>query len=81
MVKLNVDEVLKRDGKSRYWLFNEINNRRSTKKDECQLSYTNFKRLVDQVNQSIRYKDIEELCKILECDVSELLVITKGRKK
>ena len=72
MIKLNVIEILEKKGKTKYWLFNQINNSRS-KSGNTLISYTNFQNLVEQKSQSIRYDNIEELCQILQCEISDLL--------
>lgn len=68
MIKLNVTELLKQKGKSKYWLFNELNNVGT-------ISYSNFNAMVTQKTSSIKYENIEKLCKILECEVSDLIKI------
>ncbi len=67
MVKLNVKKILEKKGKSKYWLFNELNNLGT-------ISYSNFNSLVEQKAKSIKYENIDKLCKVLECDVSELII-------
>lgn len=67
MVKLNVKKILEKKGKSKYWLFNELNNLGT-------ISYSNFNSLVEQKAKSIKYENIDKLCKVLECEVSELIV-------
>ena len=71
MVKLCVDDLLIKQKKSRYWLFNEMNNIKP-------ISYTNFNNLISQKNQSIKYESLENLCKILKCNISDILIITKS---
>ena len=67
MVKLNVKKILEKKGKSKYWLFNELNILGT-------ISYSNFNSLVEQKAKSIKYENIDKLCKVLECDVSELII-------
>ena len=67
MVKLNVKKILEKKGKSKYWLFNELNYLGT-------ISYSNFNSLVEQKAKSIKYENIDKLCKVLECEVSELIV-------
>ena len=67
MVKLNVKKILEKKAKSKYWLFNELNNLGT-------ISYSNFNSLVEQKAKSIKYENIDKLCKVLECDVSELII-------
>ena len=67
MVKLNVKEMLKQKGKSKYWLFNELNNLGT-------ISYSNFNSMVEMKTKSIKYENIDKLCKILGCNAGDLIV-------
>ena len=66
MAKLNVKSLLEKKGKSKYWLYNKLN-------DLGTISYSNFNSLVEQKAKSIKYDNIDKLCKILECDVADLI--------
>lgn len=68
MVELNVDKLLKEKGKSRYWLFNQLNSFKI-------MSYSNFLNLIDSRTKSIKYENIEKLCQILECTPNDLFII------
>lgn len=61
MLKLNVLEILKEKGKTKYWLFNQLD-----------MSYTNFNNIVTNKTKSIKYENIEKFCKILECEPNDL---------
>ena len=63
MIKLNVLKLLKEKGKTKYWLFNQLNT-----------SYQNFNNMVTNKTKSIRYQTIETLCEILECSPNDLFV-------
>lgn len=65
MIKLNVDEILKQKGLTRYKLFNALNT-------IPPISYTNFNNLLSNKIQSIKYEMIEKLCNILECEPNDL---------
>lgn len=65
MLKLNVDNLLKKNGKTKYWLFNELNK-------ISPMSYTNFNNLVANKTKSIKYDNIEKLCTILQCKPNDL---------
>ena len=67
MVKLNVKEILEQKGKSKYWLFNELNNIGT-------ISYSNFNSMVEMKTKSIKYENIDKLCQILGCDVGDLII-------
>ena len=72
MIVLNVVAILEKQGHTKYWLFNKLNELRSAKGTGL-LSYTNFRNLVEQKNQSIKYSDIDDLCDALDCSISDLL--------
>lgn len=63
MLKLNVLELLKRKGKTKYYLFSKLN-----------MTYTNFNNIVTNKTRSIRYENIEKFCKILDCTPNDLFV-------
>ena len=69
MVKLNVKKLLKEKNKTKYWLFNMLNN-------VGNISYTNFNNLVENKTGSIKYSNIDKLCKILDCTPNDLFEIT-----
>ncbi len=60
-MKLNVLELLKKKGKTKYWLYNQLD-----------MSYTNFNNIVMNKTKSIKYENIEKFCKILECEPNDL---------
>ena len=70
MLKLNVLELLKKKGKSKYWLFNKLN-------DIKPISYTNFNNIVENKTKSIKYENIERFCKILDCEPNDLFKYKK----
>ncbi len=67
MLQLNVDNLLKKNGKTKYWLFNELNK-------ISPMSYTNFNNLVSNKTKSIKYDNIEKLCTILQCEPNNLFI-------
>ena len=69
MLQLNVLNILKSQNKSKYWLFNQINNIKP-------ISYTNFNNLISNKTKSIKYENIELLCNILQCEPNELFIKT-----
>lgn len=73
MLKLNVIPLLEKRGYTKYGLFNKLNNIRAIKGEKL-MNYTNFQNMINQVNKSVLYQDLDELCDALECDISELLI-------
>ena len=67
MLELNVLELLKKKGKSKYWLFVQLD-----------MTYTNFNNIVTNKTKSIKYSNIEKFCEILECKPNDLFKETKA---
>ncbi len=61
MVKLNVLKILKKKGKTKYWLYNQMD-----------MTYANFNNLVTNKTKSIKYQNIEKLCNILDCSPNDI---------
>ena len=64
MVKLNVLELLEKQGRTKYWLYKQLG-----------MSYQNFNRMVNNETQSIKLERIETLCLLLNCTPNDLFVI------
>ena len=69
MVRLNVQALLEKKGKTRYWLYKQLG-----------MSYQNFKNMIDNKTQSIRYDRIETLCLLLDCTPNELFEFDLARE-
>ena len=67
MVRLNVQALLDKKGKTRYWLYKQLG-----------MSYQNFKNMID--NKTIRYDRIETLCLLLDCTPNELFEFDLDRE-
>ena len=70
MFQLDVDTILKKKNKTRYWLLNELNS-------IAPISSTNFYNMVDNRTKSIKYENIYKLCKILDCTPNDILIKRK----
>lgn len=66
MIKLNVLELLEKQGKTKYWLYKQLG-----------MSYQNFNRMVNNETKSIQYENIETMCLLLNCTPNDLLIITE----
>lgn len=64
MIRLNVLELLEQRGRTKYWLYKQMN-----------MSYRNFNRMATGQTKFIRLETIETLCQILECTPSELFIM------
>ena len=69
IVRLNVQALLDKKGKTRYWLYKQLG-----------MSYQNFKNMIDNKTQSIRYDRIETLCLLLDCTPNELFEFDLDRE-
>ena len=65
MIQLNVLELLKKQNKSKYWLYNQINAVKP-------ISYTNYNNMLNNKTKSIKYENIELLYKLLQCEPNDL---------
>lgn len=70
MLKLNVLELLKKKGKTKYWLYVQLG-----------MTYTNFNNIVMNKTKSIKYENIEKFCRILECEPNDLFVEVDDKPK
>lgn len=66
MVHFNIEKLLKRKNRSKYWLYQNMN-----------ITTRNLNRVIRGETSSISFKYIEDLCKYLECTVGELIDIEK----
>ncbi len=64
MLSFNIEKLLKKNGKSKYWLCQQMN-----------ITTRNLNRIIRGETTSISFKYLEDLCKYLECSISELINI------
>ena len=65
MIRLRVLELLEEQNHTKYWLHNQMD-----------LSYKNLSNLINNETISIRFENIERLCKVLNCTPKDLFEIT-----
>ena len=70
MVKLNVLELLEKQGRTKYWLYKQLG-----------MSYQNFNKMVNNETSSIRYEVIEELCSLFNCSPNKLFALDSVSKR
>ena len=70
MIKLDVDTILHKKNKTRYWLFNQLNL-------IAPMSYTNYINMLENRTQSIKYANLYKICTILDCTPNDILLFTK----
>jgi DNA-binding Xre family transcriptional regulator len=62
MVTFNIEELLKKKNKSKYWLCQKMN-----------ITNRNLNRIINGETNSISFKYLEDLCVYLECSLNELI--------
>ena len=67
MVKFNIENLLKKNGKSKYWLCKNMN-----------ITSRNLNRIIYGETTSISFKYLEDMCKFLDCELSDLISIEQG---
>ena len=65
MIKLDVLNLLEKNGKTKYWLYKQLG-----------MSYQNFSRMINNETKSIQYANIDALCQIFNCTPNELFKMT-----
>lgn len=66
MIRFNVEKLLKKKNKSKYWLCQNMN-----------ITSRNLNRVIHGETSSISFRYLEELCDYLDCDLDELMEIDK----
>lgn len=66
MVNFNIEALLRKRHKSKYWLCQNMN-----------ITTHNLNRVIKGETSSISFKYIEDFCKYLDCSVDELIKIDK----
>ncbi len=64
MIILNVEKILKEQGKTKSWLC-----------DQLDISHFNLNKALKSGKKSISYKYLEGFCKALNCSFNELMTI------
>ena len=64
MIKMNVQNLLDKKCKTRYWLVKEM-----------QTTYKTVNKLCDNTLTGLQLETIEKLCDILECSPNDLFII------
>lgn len=70
MIKMNLEELLKQNHKSKYWLCQKMN-----------ITSRNLNRIIRGQTTSISFKYIEEFCMYLNCSPGELIILEKEDAK
>lgn len=63
MVRLNLEELLLKNGRSKYWLVSQLES-----------NYTVINRMINGQSEGIRFKTIDKLLEIFNCSIDELFI-------
>lgn len=63
MIKMNVQNLLNKKGRTRYWLVKEM-----------QTTYKTVNKICDNTLTGLQLETIEKLCEILECTPNDLFI-------
>lgn len=67
MIIFNIEELLKKKNKSKYWLCKNMN-----------ITYKNLNRIIYGETSSISFKYLEDFCELLDCSLEDLIYIEKN---
>ncbi len=70
MIKINIEELLKKNNKRKYWLKGKMN-----------ITSRNLNKIIRGETTSISFKYIEDFCKYLNCTPGELISIIPNKEK
>lgn len=61
MIRLRILQILKEQNRTKYWLYKQMD-----------MSYQNFNKIVNNETSSIRFENLEKICRILNVEIGEL---------
>ncbi len=70
MIKLNILEILEKNGKTKYWLYKQMG-----------MSYQNCMKMIHNQTKGIQFSNIELLCQLLDCTPNELFTIIPEKEE
>ena len=66
MVRITIDEILKKRKKTKYWLIKNM-----------ETSYQSFSKLMNNETTAIEFDTIDRICKLLNCKISDIMEYVK----
>ena len=67
MIRLRIAEILAEKGKTKYWLFHELQIQR-----QGGISYQNFNKMLNNETSRVYLDKLDALCKVLDCKIGDL---------
>jgi putative transcriptional regulator len=70
MIQINVKELLKKQKKTKYWFVKQMEG-----------GYQSLTRMMENQTSGIRFDTLEKMCDIFDCEIGDIIVRKKGKKK
>lgn len=70
MIYVRVNEILKEKKKSKYWFIKNMEG-----------GYQSLSHLMNNETVSIHFDTLEKMCDLFDCEIGELIVIKKNKRK
>jgi len=70
MVYLKIEELLKKNKKSKYWLVKSLG-----------INWQTATNLMKHKTKGIKFDTLENLCDLFQCEIGELVVVKKDSRK
>lgn len=70
MIQLQIKELLKKQKKTKYWFVKNMEG-----------GYQSLTRLMNNETSSIKFETLKKMCDIFNCEISDIVVRKKGRKR
>lgn len=70
MIQLQIKELLKKQKKTKYWFVKNMEG-----------GYQSLTRLMNNETSRIKFETLEKMCDIFNCEISDIVVRKKGRKR
>jgi len=70
MINFNIEKLLKKQGKTKYWLCKNMN-----------ITSRNLNRVINGETSSISFKYLEDMCRFLDCEIGEIMYYEKDTKQ
>lgn len=70
MIQINVKELLKKQKKTKYWFVKQMEG-----------GYQSLTRMMENQTTGIRFDTLEKMCNIFNCEIGDIIVRKKGKKK
>lgn len=70
MIHIRVKEILKEQKKSKYWFVKKMES-----------GYQSLSHMMDNETTGIRFDTLEKMCDVLNCEIGDIIVRKKGKRK